>query len=300
MSIPAKIKYYKRTDIDSEKWDACIRNASNGLIYSYSFYLDALCDQWDALIMNDYEAVMPLPWRKKWGIRYVYQPPFIQRLGVFGNLDPDLINIFYKQACKHFQFLHYNVSEQINISKIKMKRRQNFTVNLNEEYNEIKSAYTKECLLNIKKAKERGCHFSENVCPDELIKNYRLAYGSKNSVLKDKDYSSFLKLLKESEERNAVELLGVKNSEGSIIYTAAIFNDEKRLYYVLGAPNDQGRQKRATYFFIDYLLQSNCGQPRFFDFEGSDIPNVAAFYQKFGPQKEYYYELKAIPVLDFF
>ena len=34
------IKYVKHKDIDKVKWDACIDNAPNALIYAYSYYLD--------------------------------------------------------------------------------------------------------------------------------------------------------------------------------------------------------------------------------------------------------------------
>ena len=39
--------------------------------------------------MNDYTAVMPIIWRKKWGIRYAYDAPFIQQLGLFGTYSSD-------------------------------------------------------------------------------------------------------------------------------------------------------------------------------------------------------------------
>ena len=48
----------------------------NGLIYAYSFYLDTMAKHWDAFILNDYEAVMPLTWNKKYGITYYYTSPF--------------------------------------------------------------------------------------------------------------------------------------------------------------------------------------------------------------------------------
>ena len=57
------------------KWDNCITNAPNGLIYGYSFYLDHMAKQWDALVLNDYEAVMPLTWNKKYGIN-LFIPAF--------------------------------------------------------------------------------------------------------------------------------------------------------------------------------------------------------------------------------
>jgi hypothetical protein len=46
---------------------------------------------------------------------------------------------------------------------------------------------------------------------------------------------------------------------------------------------------RATYFFIDRMIQRFAGQRALFNFEGSDIPSVAQFYQSFSPDIEYYY-----------
>ncbi len=53
------IKYVSHEVIDREKWDKCIDNSTNGLVYAYSWYLDLICDEWNALIENDYESVFP-------------------------------------------------------------------------------------------------------------------------------------------------------------------------------------------------------------------------------------------------
>ena len=34
------IKYLLHRQIDKAKWDRCIKEADNGLVYGYSFYLD--------------------------------------------------------------------------------------------------------------------------------------------------------------------------------------------------------------------------------------------------------------------
>ena len=65
MTTGDQIKYLQHKEIDKAKWDACIEQAPNGLIYSYSWYLDAMSKHWDALVLKDYEAVMPLTWNKK-------------------------------------------------------------------------------------------------------------------------------------------------------------------------------------------------------------------------------------------
>ncbi len=92
-----EIRYLTYQQIDKTKWDACIDNAENGLVYAYSFYLDAMAKNWDGLVLNEYEAVMPLTWNKKYSIHYLYQPPFTACLGVFGKtLTAETINEFLK------------------------------------------------------------------------------------------------------------------------------------------------------------------------------------------------------------
>src|SRR5580765_931871 len=56
------IRFLSRKEIAPEKWDQCISGAKNSLIYARSFYLDRMAKNWSALVLNDYEAVMPLTW----------------------------------------------------------------------------------------------------------------------------------------------------------------------------------------------------------------------------------------------
>jgi hypothetical protein len=62
-----------------------IARSFNGIVYAYSWYLDIVSPGWDALVKDDYKSVMPLTWRKKYGIKYLYQPFFTQQLGVFSS-----------------------------------------------------------------------------------------------------------------------------------------------------------------------------------------------------------------------
>ena len=50
------IEYLTEKNINKKKWDHCISNATNGLIYGYSYYLDYMADHWDALVLNDYHG----------------------------------------------------------------------------------------------------------------------------------------------------------------------------------------------------------------------------------------------------
>ena len=81
------IRYLKHTEINKLKWDECIRNSSNEIIYAYSWYLDVVCPEWEALVEDDYVCIMPLPLGKKYGFTYAYPPLFTQQLGLFSLLE---------------------------------------------------------------------------------------------------------------------------------------------------------------------------------------------------------------------
>ena len=78
------INYHRFKDIDFAKWDHCIDNALNGLPYAYSWYLNiAAEEQWDALVIDDYKAVFPLPFKNRIVYKQIYQPFYMQQLGLF-------------------------------------------------------------------------------------------------------------------------------------------------------------------------------------------------------------------------
>lgn len=59
-----QIKYVKNKNIDKKIWDKTVFAAYNGLIYGCSWFLDNLADDWDAVIVGDYEYILPLPFKK--------------------------------------------------------------------------------------------------------------------------------------------------------------------------------------------------------------------------------------------
>lgn len=61
----SSIRYIKHDEIDFKKWDSVISNAGYSRVFAISDYLNDMCvKKWDALMLGDYEYVMPLPFRK--------------------------------------------------------------------------------------------------------------------------------------------------------------------------------------------------------------------------------------------
>ncbi|MEO5584652.1 MAG: hypothetical protein ABIQ75_04270, partial [Flavobacteriales bacterium] len=68
------ISYLRHTDIDLAAWDRRMAACANASWYGLSATLDAAAPGWDALLDEATGAQMPLPWRMKYGVRYLYQP----------------------------------------------------------------------------------------------------------------------------------------------------------------------------------------------------------------------------------
>src|SRR3972149_10763281 len=101
------IHYLKHNEIDKQKWDNCIDTCVNNIIYAYSWYLDIVCPDWNALVKNDYEYIMPLTAGKKYGIEYLYPPYFAQQLGVFSKekISQEFVEEFLNSIPSDYKFM---------------------------------------------------------------------------------------------------------------------------------------------------------------------------------------------------
>jgi hypothetical protein len=118
------INYIKHTDIDKNKWNRCISAANNSIIYAYAWYLDIVSPNWDALVLNDYEAVMPLTHRKKYFLSYLFQPFFTQQLGVFSKKESQalLVQEFLNAIPTKFKLIDINLNEDNSSEGLKLKK----------------------------------------------------------------------------------------------------------------------------------------------------------------------------------
>ncbi len=289
-----QIHYLRNKEIDKTKWDACIETASNGLIYAYSFYLDTMAKNWDAVVLNDYEAVMPLTWNKKLGIVYLYQPAFTASLGVFGkNLSEDLVGIFIITARKHFQFIEIalNTGNILSAPHGFSALHCNYILKLEKKYEELVSGFRENHIRNIKKAFQSGCTIKKSISIDEII---RINQGQMNdsSVVKEIDYENFKKLFTLLKEKKQAETYSIVNEKNVILSSCVFFFSHNRAYYILVGNTVEGRSIGASHALIDAFIKENAGKNLILDFEGSDIVNLALFYKGFGAVVELYPFLK--------
>lgn len=292
------IKILAAHEIDRLKWDACVSNAENGLIYSRYDYLNHMCDQWHGMVIDDYSAVMALPWRKKFGIRYIYQPSFIQQLGIIGSdiKAEDVIRTI--QSFANYGDILFNYSNT-NVAFLNPKKRVNLVIDLYAGYYIISSHYKKDLAANLRKAEKEGLLISNDNDLQLAISMYKDLYQKRIRNLSDNDYTNFQSLCTVLEKDGMCFTRKVQNEKGVLLAIGLFLKDEKRIYNLMNTTTDEGRSKEANHFLLDEVIKEFSGTELLFDFEGSDLPGVKSFYEKFGAvnQPYFYYHYNKLPKL---
>lgn len=294
MEAGNQIKYLPYKEIDKAKWDECIAQAPNGLIYPYSFYLDAMARHWDALVLNDYEAVMPLTWNRKYSFYYLYQPAFTASLGVFGkNLDKELIADFIKAIPSKFKLIEIslNTGNIIGGPETFSLLRKNYILHLNKSYEELYKAYRENHKRNINKAFQLGCSVSKEIPVDEIMGLNKEQLQHIDGT-KPEDYLNFKNLYQFLKNREQAKTYAIVDPKNKVRASAVYFFSHNRAYYIMVGNHPDGKTIGASHALIDAFIKDHANQHLILDFEGSDIRNLAFFYSSFGATEEIYPGLK--------
>jgi hypothetical protein len=289
------ITYFKHHQIDKTKWDLCIGQAANSMVYAYSWYLDIASPGWEALVLEDYQAVMPLTRSRKLFINYLYQPFFTQQLGVFyrGEFDEELVATFIRSIPQKFKFVDINLNEKnaITRKRVKVKKRKNYVLDLQPQYAELQKLFDEHCRRNIKKVKREMLHIK----PVDIalaVAFYQKYKGALTQQVLPVDYQRLIAILEAAMLRNMVLPRGVYSESDELLAVGIFVMHKGRIIYLLGCAADNGREKRAMYLLFDDIIFHFSSHPMILDFEGSEIPGIARFFKGFGAVKRPYYKLR--------
>lgn len=287
------IRHLQHHEIDKALWDLCITQSENGLIYGYSWYLDIVSPNWEALVLDDYEAVFPLTHKKKI-FRYLYQPFFTQQLGLFHKtaVTADTVNRFIEAIPAPFKWIdiQLNAANKPN-EKWTVTKRTNFLLDLNKPYEKLAKAYSQPTKKNIKKCNRQPL-FIEPVDSDTAVDKYIQYKGDVTTALSSADYKRLKQLFKEAEKRQHLLSIGIFNEQKELLVSIVLFTTVNRIYLMHSSASPKGRKARGMYFGLDYIIQQYAGKPVILDFEGSDIRGVADFNKGFGTYKQHYSRLR--------
>ena len=279
------IHFVKHQEIDKAKWDACMEKSLQATIYGYSYYLDSVCEQWDALIEDDYIAIMPLPFRKKMGITYIFPPSMTQQLGVFSSqlISESKVQEFLDAIPSKFKFCRINMNHgnMLNGGNHTTNTHTNLELSLNKPYEELYGLFSENTQRNIKKAAKFNLSIHKDGNVSNLIQLFKENKAQDLDVLPADFYTCLVKAYKMLSEKNQAEIWEVR--QNGALYAGAFFGYAKdKVYFLFSASSKEAKEVGAMPFLLHNLIQENASKNIILDFEGSDSPSLARFYRSFG------------------
>lgn len=282
------ISYVKRKQLDVEKYDNCINSASNTRIYAYAFYLDIVADHWDVLVLDDYKAVMPLPWRRKYFIHYIYNPCWTQQLGVFSNLhvDEKMIRKFLKRIPKKFLKVAVQFNSENDIADLPMEKRTNYILDLSLRYNQLYKGYKE-----VRRRRTDLHNIRNDIILDfdgELEDLIEVFKENNRHTIVEEDYRKLRSVVHFLKTAKGVNIVMAKDPLGNLLGGAVFLIEAKRITYLFSSNTKLGRASNVMTLVIDAIVKKYARSNQILDFEGSMIPGIAFFFKSFGAKKEIY------------
>jgi hypothetical protein len=286
------IRYLKHDEIDKNKWDLCIRDSFNGNIYAWSWYLDIVHQNWEALVEDEYERVFPLTGNIRFGLSYLFQPFFAQQLGIYSRsiLNTNIISSFLNAIPSHFRLveIRLNTHNKVDAELFDVHQHLNHELDLINTYDRIYRKYSTNTKRNLKKAVEANLTLMKNIGPEEIISLFRQNRGRTISHWNNLEYNRLVKLVYAAIYRSQAMVYGAYNINNELCAGAIFVKSHGKIVFLFSGTNQSGRETHALSFLIDSAIKEFSPGHFVFDFEGSDNPNLARYYKGFGSKETTY------------
>ena len=284
------IRFVEHKDIDKQWWDAALMKASNKLPYANSWMMDAVAPNWNALIDEDRGMIMPLPWRKKYGIKYIFSPFPLQQLGVFGPTPPGktLVNEFLNAIPKTFKKIDIQLNWQNTTDNSEFKTEEwiNMLVDLKRPIAEVKAEYSQNHKRSVKKFKASGAEIRMIEDPNEVIKAF--VKWKLPDLKGQKIEMENVQRLINACEQNQAGVAFASYLKDELVCAAYFILDMDRIIYLKGASNEKGKKIGAMHAIMDHVVDRYAEDNDVLDLGGSNIPSLARFYKGFGAEVSIY------------
>ncbi|MBN2348609.1 MAG: hypothetical protein JXJ22_07230 [Bacteroidales bacterium] len=280
------IRYLRNNEIDTSKWDSCIHDSVNGIFYAYSWYLNIVCEDWEALIEGDYETIMPLPVKKRFGIKQVFTPVLINQLGIFSlkPLHPKKIDEFLEAIPAKFKIIHFPLNRLITSNSRQFYKSSPITcfeLDLIKSYRNIKKYYSPALLKNLENIERNNISAIEGLSIKSLFEFIRVHHNPKYNIATG-EYLLLIKVIIITAIRTRMgEVYGAYSKMNNLIASAFILKSHNKIT-LIHVCSDKNEHPGALNCIIDYIIQKYSEKNITLSFEYNDKLFNGENYLNFG------------------
>ena len=282
------IRIISRIDISEAKWDSLVQKSDNSIFMS-RWYLDAVMPNWKALVLNEYEACMPVFISKKYGLKYCLQPLFIRECSVLG--DKSKFQDFLIKLQGETSFFSLAMDIDVNHKNIIREHAIHQVLTLNQEYESVYKMYSQNVKRSLRDFIKSKAELTDEQDSVLLIKMFRDLKGKQFSHIDDDAYFRLSDLMKNAKSMNASILRGVRLN-GELVAICCFIRQNGKLLYLKGIVDSRGRDIGAMQAVFDSVIKENAYSALTLDFGGSNNKGLSLFNKKFGAIDRKYLILK--------
>ena len=281
-----------------DEWDAFVDTHPQGTIYHKSTWLLSGAHQNTGLVMARDSKGTPLggfafALNTSNGLRRILKPALTARFGpivahnlsvaekclilskLIGALPPhDLIGLSST-----------DIHDSLLLKSVLGGTERRYPTNLKTlpgTPDELLSSYQSNIRRNIRNALNEGGRFVEEADSDLAYELFVGAYQSRGDAPRfPKEY--FLEIMRHLSLFGNVTLPGVSDKNGMLVAALLLFYDSKRAFYVVSGTDREALNGTAGALLVHFALRFAQDRNLLFDFNGSSIPGINGFFQKFGP-----------------
>ena len=284
------IRSLKHSEINPEKWNQTVRNSLSPNVLAEYELLNLLTDNgmWNALVEDDYKAVLPLPTRQKGVLKYVYTPFFLPQMGVFSEYEitPQKTADFLHEISRHYVLADVLMNEKTELIHTEHEFVSH-SISLHLFYNELYSQFHENTRRNIKAAQKQQSRVTvqEEIIAD-IIALFRTNKGSEEAVhFRENDYARLQQVADYLLTHNLLEVYGVRTADGQLAAGALFVKDGKRRWFWFSGRDNRLSETKSMFLLLDTYIHDHAESNLYLDFNGSSNPNVARLYQGFGGKR---------------
>ncbi|MBN2275823.1 MAG: hypothetical protein JXR41_11805 [Bacteroidales bacterium] len=288
----SSIEYVNHKDIVNQQWDQCIKSSFNGTVEAFSWYLNLLCDQWDALIEGDYKAVMPLPVRKKFGHPVIYMPPFVNQLGIY---SPEQITMqksaaFLANLKKRFRTINYNINKYTPLPKgiFPLQREVYYELDLIRPYLKTVRDYSHTCRNRLHDAADRKYSVIRGVALNDLISLVKKNKIMFNAAILSDDCKLLRMLISSVLRYKTGELYGAYNQVNMLGCVVLFLWSDNSVIMLFTAATEEAIAENAHLLIYDRFIEKYSETNVTLSFQFRDAYHSAEIYAGFGATESIY------------
>lgn len=287
------IRHLPHSAIDKAEWDRQLLRCPDRLWYVQSWVLDLCCPQWEALIGDD-GSIMPLIWRRKFGVDYLYQPYAVQQQGVFAPSRNDRTDGDFLEAVpKRFKYwdIHLNAAMRVHADRNdRLTTSMDQDLDLSSDATTLRAGYSQGHRRNLRKCGDDPPVIVRDLTASEFVTLFDQTTGARFANIPKGGTLLLERLISGALERGQCTLLGVR--EGDVLIAAVCFMEWEGRSILLKSANDKaGSDRQAMFHLIDRYISEHAASGVLLDFSGSNTPSVARFNAGFGARSTVYLHL---------